>query len=239
MIHKIDICDDDEEEGKKLERLIQEHYKGAKIELCLNGKQLEKVLASKDFDLIFLDIELPDTNGIEIKDRLEDMKVDSNIVFITSHADFIRQAFGKNVFGYIEKSSKNYKEELFSILSRIENYTIQSSKVTIKTDGEERIILIKNIEYIQADHIYSVLKTKEEEIYVRKSLNQWEEELKEDYFVRIHKSYIINLSYVDRITSKKVYMKNGDCFKITRDKKQVNRIIDLYFEYKGRVTRVI
>jgi len=81
MIHRILICDDDEEEGEELAILVEEYYRNrAKILLCANGKELEKILRQRGADVILLDIEMPGENGIEIKERLEAEKVESYIV---------------------------------------------------------------------------------------------------------------------------------------------------------------
>lgn len=257
MIHKIIICDDVEEEGKELAALAGEYYKGkAEIALCANGDELEKVLRKENVDVIFLDIEMPGENGIEIKDRLEAAKVESYIVFVTAHMNFMQEAFGKNVVGYIEKPPE--KEKFYKVLMRIDNSESQNKTIEVETIlGEIKKIQLDHIRYIEADRRYSFVHIEDERILVCKGLNKWEEELKEEYFVRIHKSYLVNLRYVDKIKGRQVYMKNEEdkkkvrdgknikkkkgkeVFNLTRDKVQKDKIMSLYMEYIRKTAKEI
>lgn len=249
MIHKIVICDDVEEEGKELAALAGEYYKEkAEILLCANGDELEKILGKGDIDIIFLDIEMPGENGIEIKNRLEAERVESYIVFVTAHMDFMQEAFGRNVVGYIEKPPE--KEKFYKVLMRIDSSESQNRIIEVETVlGEIKKIQLDHIRYIEADKIYSFIHIEDERILVCKGLNKWEEELKEEYFVRIHRSYLVNLRYVDRIKGRQVYMKNKEdeekvkdgknikkkkdkeIFNLTRNKAQKDKIMNLYMKY--------
>ena len=99
MIRNIFICDDYSVISVDIRDLLEQFYGNHRlsIDYYRDGSELEQVIKERDYDLYLLDVEMPKRNGIELKDMLGELEKEGAIIFITSHDDFIREAFGKNV----------------------------------------------------------------------------------------------------------------------------------------------
>ena len=161
------------------------------------------------------------------------------VIFITSHDDFIREAFGKNVYGYLWKPVSQYTEQLYKILKKIDAVCVDESILIEEKNGTQKRITIRNIRYLKAERCYTnICMDSGEKILRRKSLEQWEKELESIGFSRIHKSYIVNLRYIKRIGSK-IILTSGEEIPVTRDKIKRTEIETRYMKYKQNSKRLI
>lgn len=137
------------------------------------------------FELLFLDIEMPDINGIQLVESLAYKHLD--IIYVSSHEELIRQCFNRNVIGFVEKS---HLEEIDSILHKV----LQKEHLTISKDGHTFDILFKQIVFIEYTllditiHLNNHSKIKLPE----KSLSVFSKEL-DRRFYKINRNIIINL----------------------------------------------
>ena len=236
MIQKIMVCDDEEKEREEWREILQEYYgDDVKIVMCADGQEVEKAFSMEIFDLVLLNIEMPGKSGIEIKNRLRERGITCYIIFVADHREDALEAFEINVCGYLIKPLRESRDKLFQILKMIDGDEFQKKWIQMEeTKGQIIGIQIKDIQYIKADRIHSVLMMRDRNISLRKSMSEWGEELRDEYFVRIHKSYIVNLRYVDKIAGQ-VYMKNGKVLSMTRDREKVDKIKKLYLEYRKKL----
>lgn len=215
---KIAICDDDREYCKNLKQLCQEILQSRniqyRIELFFNGDDLLK--SREDFHGIFLDVEMEGKDGITVKDILEQRYNEASIVFITIHTEVMPEAFGNHVCGFLEKPVKRSTfEKMFDkIMTRYSNHYM----IKIMENGGEQLLLSDKVLYVKAEHIYADIHTIDGNIYSsRTSLNEWERELIDHGFYRIHKSYLINMGNIKIIRARDVEMQNGVKIKISRN----------------------
>lgn len=166
-----------------------------------NGLNTHKV------DLIFLDIEMPVLNGFELLDVLNNQP---QIIFVTGKTEYAFKAFNYDATDYLHKP---INRERFNIAV---NKALEQHKLTLdfdETDGEhifvksnlkKRKVYIKDIKWIEALGDYVKLVTEETSLVVLSTMKAFEAELPKDKFLRIHKSYIVNLDKIDRFNSKNV-----------------------------------
>lgn len=196
-MNKIAICDNDFFYRRDLEQLCLEYY-GSHGDILLfdDSEKLIAALEDNIFDVIFLDTDMRQKNGIEVKLYLEDMQIDSAIIFIARNAMYMREAFGKNVYGYMEKPVQ--KEQLFSILNRIHGLSACGHTMLVKDIyGRDQMVKTGDIYYIAGEANYTRIFFKtQESLLVYSTLKKWMEILDTGIFVRIHKSYIVNLCHV-------------------------------------------
>ena len=233
MIRKIAICDDDSDIAEEIRELLEKFYgkHTLSIDYYRDGSELEQVIKERDYDLYLLDVEMPKRNGIELKDMLGELEKEGAIIFITSHDDFIREAFGKPV--------SQYTEQLYKILKKIDAVCVDESILIEEKNGTQKRITIRNIRYLKAERCYTnICMDSGEKILRRKSLEQWEKELESIGFIRIHKSYIVNLQYIKRIGSK-IILTSGEEIPVTRDKIKRTEIERRFMKYKQNSKRLI
>lgn len=197
---RIAVCDNDFFYRKDVERICVEYYgNGCAVVLFDDGEDFIAALEGNTFDIVFLDTEMRRRNGIEVKQYLEDNKINSAIIFIAGNAAHIREAFGKNVYGYMEKPVQ--REDLFSLLERVNALSDCSRTLTVKDiHGRYKAVETADIYYISGELNYTRIHfAAGESVLVYSTLKKWMEILEHTHFVRIHKSYIVNLEHVDRI----------------------------------------
>ncbi len=178
-----------------------------------------------DIDILLLDIEIGEDSGIDVKDYIEENRLDTIIIFVTGYDSYVKESFGINVLGFIDKSEVG--EKLSSYLTRA---------IEIKTGSNFTIegLNIRNIKYVQSDGAYVRLISEDSrEILHRESMNEMEEVLKEYDFCRAHRCYVINFRYVKKI----ITVGHGKRYVVIDDKrlkvsdKYVFKFIDRYKQY--------
>lgn len=167
-------------------------------------------------DILLLDIEMAEMDGIQLKEFLEEQESSTKILFTTSHIETMQEAFGANVYGFLPKPIE--EEKLFFYLDKICRDVKYEMGVVFVNDMENRVIKLYQIWYIEADGRYSRIKLKNSMIFSGKSLADWEGELDKSCFFRVHKSYLVNFKQITRIADEVIFI-NGDRIPVARRKK--------------------
>ncbi len=207
---KIALCDDEEIFLDKMAGYCERYFTDKEIEYEVteypDGSEL--LAAEEEYDIVFLDVEMPGMNGIEIKKYMEGRQSGARIVFISGYPEAMPDAFGDNVSGFLVKPVPYEKlcrklDELLVKINRDRCFIMCSS------GGEQVKIFVKDIMYIEAEGRYTKVHMACNGVIklVSKSISDYEKENCED-LVRCHKSYIVNLSYVRKVKTE-VKLKNG------------------------------
>ncbi|WP_077619338.1 LytR/AlgR family response regulator transcription factor [Bacillus sinesaloumensis] len=158
-------------------------------------------------DVVFLDVEMPRTNGMEAAKALMDLKKPPLIVFATAYPEFAVEAFRYNAIDYLLKPFD--EEQLEETVNRIEKHFHtpeekekgkQTGKLAIDLGGEIIYLEPKDILYIVRDEKITKLITRVGEFDSKTQLKDLESRLESFGFFRIHKSFLVNLKYVNRLT---------------------------------------
>lgn len=195
----IGICDDEncmrEQVAMVCKEVVEKYNIDIQIETFSDGKQV----IEKEFDILILDIEMEGVDGISVKNIFQNRKKDTIIIFVTSHDEMMSQAFGVNVIGFVTKCY------LKSQLPVMLNSAIKRVMNTVNIDGIDS----RKICYIEAEHVYNILHLEDgSEMSVRRTSAQLEMALTSVGFIRIHRTYIINMAYVEHIKDKTIVV-NG------------------------------
>jgi two-component system, LytTR family, response regulator len=180
---------------------------------AMNLKDGIELIKHTNPDIVFLDIEMPDGNGMEIFDHQFSQK--TKIVLVTGHENYAVEAINKSVAGYLLKPVNIV--DLQEVIKRIDKMIrleqqhleledriniLGTSEVPGKNlifDVESGFIVenTKNIEYCTADQSYATIVTHaKREFIVSKSLKELEAYLPQNQFYRTHKSYLVNIYYI-------------------------------------------
>jgi len=158
-------------------------------------------------DVVFLDVEMPKMNGIEVAKTLVELKKVPLIIFATAYPQFAAEAFRINATDYLLKP---YDEgQLEQTIARIEKTLYPApladtaekpGKLAVETGGDIDYILPQDILYIYRDEKVTKIITQTGDYEVRTTLKELESRLVPFSFFRIHKGYLVNLKYVSRLT---------------------------------------
>lgn len=206
-------------DDEALARDVVKHYLKAypNIEIvaeCSDGFEGLKAITQHQPDFIFLDIQMPKISGFEMLELVEKHPA---VIFTTAFDEYAIKAFEVNAVDYllkpIEKSRFDQAmEKLPAKLAKMENSNellesaslspAQNSRIVVKTAGVIKIIPVTALNYIEADDDYVKLNTTEGNYHKNKTMNFFEQTLDPAHFIRIHRSYIINLAQVTKIELK-------------------------------------
>lgn len=236
---RIAVCDDDADMVKNhsaiLEEALKEHGCTGDITTYTSSENLIYDIREDGFfyDLILLDIEMPQITGMEAAKIIRETLRDIKIIFITSHVEYAIDAFELSVFRYIPKNQigERLPAALKDVLSLIR---LEEDKCyTIQVKGRFERILYKDIIYITRDGKNSVINTAEGESRIRKSLKEVFDELGSDDFIFIDRGCIVNIIHVMQIKNSTALMKNGSSLPVSRSNLQA--VKERINEYWGSV----
>lgn len=222
-MYRIGICDDEKSTCAQMEEMVEQCLKQqgleGEIDVFFSGEELKAYYSKKNqFDRLFLDIELPGLNGVEVgqyvRRELEDETAD--IVYISSKTQYAMQLFQCRPLDFLVKPvtycAVNRVMELM-----IKRAGLRKELFEYSCNRSVRKIQIRNIMYFFSENkrIHMVLNTGEEQCFNGK-LDEIIEKLPSSGFLRIHKSYLINHDYVTEYLPNQVKMTNGDVLSISK-----------------------
>lgn len=212
---KIAVCEDNQTCLSLLYNLIEDYRLGAaaKCEIKCHafsfGDQLiQAVERGMHFDIVLIDILMPGINGIDTAKELRHIGYDSIIVFISTSKDFALDSYAVKAYDYLVKPVT--RERLFSLLDEtIEKLQRQATQCIVinQASGVTKIYFqkIRYVEVIQKRLYFymsdgSLIKTVGTMAAIEKLL------LADARFLKPHRSYMVNMDYVDTVTSKEICM---------------------------------
>lgn len=230
-MYEIAICDGEEyatgEIEKKIQRLALKNSIYCEIDVFFRGLSLvDQINNGKHYDFIYLDIDIPDENGIQIAYQIR--KVDRNvlIIFVTSQESFAKEAFEVEAFRFILKPIDNiYFEKCFKDICK----KLKKDKIyyNFKYNKSNFRIKFSDILYFQSDKRVTYIITEQASYKCYEKLDIVEKYLNDSqiWFYRIHKSLLINPCHVNVYSYGSIIMFDGSLFSITeKRRKQVNEV---------------
>lgn len=210
------------------QRILQKYIEDAET-LELKGT-FSSALQAMDFlkttpiDILFLDIHLPKLTGIQL---IRSLAYRPNIILTTAFAEYALESYELNVVDYLLKpfSFQRFmiavgKVQKAAVSHSSEGLRGTGNEVFIKSGHEYRKLNIQDINYIQSDSDYTFLFTEKAKHLSPERLKYWEDTLPAQSFLRIHKSYLINVSKISRFLGNRVYLDNGTELPIGRSHKE-------------------
>ena len=163
-------------------------------------------LENNTTDVIFLDISMPDMNGISLGKIVIKMYPNMKIVFITAYKDYAVDAFEIKAFDYLlkpysETRIRNLLKSLVNteteVISSIKNSNLK--KITVNIDERLYVISLNDVDYIEASEKETLIFSNQKKYISKIKISKWEEMLKGYNFYRCHRSFIINLDKITEI----------------------------------------
>lgn len=210
------LVSDDERSGRvTMEYLLQQTLPKDSyvLELCSSlGMTVEK-LQQDAFDILFLDINFKGVSSFEIVSKIPKS---TTLVFVTAYAEHTIQAIRNNAFDYLLKPVR--EEELRDCLKRYESRAslgLPEKTLQVREKGANKLLRTSDIIYVKGHGPYSMVCTHDAMITIARTLKSIAEELG-DPFVRTHKSYLVNRSFIQRFHHNQLILENNLCLPISR-----------------------
>lgn len=169
--------------------------------ICSNAIEAGKILSDEKIDVLFLDINMPKLSGLGFIKSLNEPPL---FVFITAYPEFAIEGFEVDAVDYLLKpvSFERFRASVNRILERYSAKTESNSAlnhIMVRADKKNYRIDLDEILYLEAQGDYVRFVTQEKSLTVHGKMKDFVDDLPENHFERIHKSYIISLSKVDYI----------------------------------------
>lgn len=222
----VGICDDEEKDLKRMEEgfinCLEEMEIGILPEICLysDGKQMFREATSRRFNLAFLDLEMPGCHGFDLAERLHMASPETMIIFVSSHESLVYPSFEYTPLWFVRKGQ--LQNDMMQALRKYFMLTVHmEGKYRIKEGYSCREIRIADIRYIECSGHTMTIRTGGGDQYQKYgSLKSEEEELGKHGFIRIHKNFLVNVGYIDKVGQKCIILKDGTELDMGRDRKK-------------------
>ncbi|MBQ7338728.1 MAG: response regulator transcription factor [Clostridia bacterium] len=206
---KIAICDDEQEQIEQLRTLIMQWcaqcghtadvYPFSSAEAFLFAYEDDRV-----YDILLLDVEMKALSGIDLAKRIRKEGSHAEIIFVTSHFEFIGEGYEVDALHYLVKPV--HAEKLSQVLTRaVEKLSVEPPSVVISCDGETVKLYESEILFVESFLHYIVIHTCRGEYRIKESISAFEMRLS-DVFYRIHRSYLVSLKNISRISRTSVHI---------------------------------
>jgi len=229
------ICDDDLEELKIISTFVSKNIEGLDLPFTITafneGLDLIKHMSSskESFDIIFLDIYMKASNGIDIAREIRGFDKECKIIFITSSQEHAIDSYDVRAIYYILKPINEEKLSI-AIKLAIEGLDKENKQIVIMTKKGNYKVFYKDILYAEskARVVYIYLKSGEVITFYSK-LEDFYESLKDERFLKSHKSFIVNMDFILKIEENCIFM--GNDIKIPISSANMTVIKEMYFKY--------
>jgi two-component system, LytTR family, response regulator len=217
---RVVIVDDEKLARSVLREYLQKHSDVEIVAECANGLEAVKAVTEQKPDLIFLDIQMPRLDGFEV---LELVGREVNVVFVTAYDKYALRAFDVHAVDYLLKPfsaerlaealdharvkiARNERPPVSELTAAARVPGAKLERVLIRDGSHVHVIPVAKIDYIEAQDDYVAYRSEGKQYLKQQTLNEVETKLDTTRFVRIHRSYILN---IDRLAKLELYAKDS------------------------------
>ena len=218
------ICEDELEQRNIIKKYINDIFKGisAKFEL-LEFESAEEFLLNKiefkNVDIFILDIKMNGMSGMDLARLIREKDDISEIIFVTSLVEYIQEGYTVRAYRYLLKPI-NYEELKNHLLSCINDINKKKDNfMMIENKGIVHKVPINEIMYIEVAKKELTIYAKENSYKTKSSMDKVEKELEKFDFYRCHKSYLVNMKYIETIDKNEIII---NCNKIPVSKHRIS-----------------
>lgn len=240
MVLRIGICDDEDCYRQKTRAIVENRLN----ELGYNERELllyedcNRLLEDKEviesLDVIFLDINFGDGNGLNAAAKIKALNKDVLIIFVTSYIEYSLEGYKVNALRYVLKNNMEFSVNE-ALEAAIEKINSKRSVLEFEFSEGKKAVKVEDIIYVESEkhrlvfHIKSDDKIEKYSMYGK--LDDIEAKLSDKLFIRIHKSYLINYRHIRALKNYMVMLDNGVNLNSSRNRFKEAR--DRYYELKG------
>jgi two-component system LytT family response regulator len=230
---RILVVDDEERARAGIVQVVKLYCKEVQTIFEADGlKAAREIIEQESLDAILLDIQLKDGNGFELTKRIGELNIP--LIFITAHEEYAIKAFKISAVNYLlkpidpdeliqtleklalQRQKKNIEEKLSVLLEYSLKQTEVPRRIVLRTSESIHVVETKDIVYCEADKNYTTFYLlNRPKILVSGNIGEYEELLQSELFLRVHQSFLLNLSFIER------YEKGEGGFVITKTGSQL------------------
>lgn len=233
---RVAVCDDDEAAlsiiASSLKDVFASHGVDATTSLFSSAEELSRVMATRRFDLLLLDIDMPGVDGITFAKHLREQRDKVDIMYISNREDRVFDSLRVSPVGFIRKS--RFLEDMSEVVG---TYLLarkdrrNRSVVVLRDHDSVYPVQVNKIIYIEGRRKQQIVHVKDNPntIALTRTMGGLEEELKGEGFIRIHKGYLVNYLFIEVINEGDVVLTDGTRLPVSRRKEREvkDRLLEL------------
>lgn len=235
---KILVVDDETLSRQKIIRFIYEHPGNFEIFEADHGFKAMEIIETQHPEIVFLDIEMPEMNGMDLIQCLG--ASDFKLIFQTAYSEFAVEAFEKNALDYLLKpfdqkrfnraldkalkENKSSNDPLTRLSSQFTRNKVYLSKIIVKRGFKNTLIPIENIHWFKSENHYTYACTKDFEYIYTEPLKELALKLNPQSFLQVHRNAIVQLSFIKEVIqgdNMKLILENGIHIPVSRSHKKL------------------
>lgn len=235
----IAVCDDIPIEcadiAKQIETILKQSNTDFMIKKFFGG--LELIQSRESFDIIFLDIKMPNINGMELAKRIRKQGRQSLIIFITSASEYVFDAFDVEAFQYLLKPIQT--DKLKNVLEKATKKMQIDANIDflmISANRQIQKVFLKDILYIESIGRIAKIHCNNGTLETYEQIGILEDKLSDKFFFRCHKCFLVNLNFVDAFNKTEVRLENGEKIMLAKRRyEDFQKAILSYMKIKGGI----
>ena len=196
------ICDDERIITEEIYRKLINLRSDYSVDLYDSGQSL--LNSQKVYDLILLDIEMPGIDGMKTAEQLRENNKGEFIIFLTGHTEFMPEAFKVKAFRFLSKPIND--GDFTEAILQSEKEILNNEKISLTENGRTILIKTNDIVCIEAFGNGTFIHNRSEVIESHKSLKHWINQLDNERFYQVHKSYLVALMHIKSISARQATM---------------------------------
>ena len=231
MNYKVAVCDDEQNVctsiKKYVDRFSFEYNLGIICDIYISGEGLLEYYKNRQsYDIIFMDIELLNQNGIEVATHIRKLDNNTKVIFVSNYPEYMQESFLAHPYFFIQKpiresSISNILDEVLNDISENSTYysiiDIEGSPVNL------HLYEIYYIESIDSKKQMLAIHTTDKTYSIKGTIHEWFDKLNKYNFIDCHRGLLVNLEHIHVINSKEITLRNGIKLPISRDKENIIR----------------
>lgn len=241
---KVAICDDSVIALNEIKQIVEnefnKYWADTLLQTFISGKLLVEKHKAEPFDVIFLDINMPEMDGFKVAEELQDYLKNTFIVFVTALSEMVYKSFDFRPFHFLPKfGGEPLQTAIPKVVEKLVRHLRQNEKITLYDNEINKAVHLfyHNILYIESDKHYLKYFTENRILPIRERgvLSEKETELLQYDFIRPHKRFIVNLRHIKTLdmNNDEICLSNGNKIIMSRNTKaEVKKKFTLYLRAK-------
>lgn len=227
---RVAVCDDDEAAlgiiSSSLKDVFATHGVDAATSLFSSAEDLARVMPTRRYDLLLLDIDMPGLDGITFAKQLREQRDRVDIMYISNREDKVFDSLRVSPVGFIRKS--RFLSDMSEVVSAyLENRRGRRSQSTVMLRDSESVypVQVDRISYIEGQRKYQAVHVegRNSPIVLRRTMAELERDLLGEGFIRVHKGYLVNYRFIEVVGSGELTLSTGEKIPVSRRKENETR----------------
>lgn len=239
LMNKVLIVDDEDLARKKIRRFLEDRNAGYEILEAENGLQALDIIETQKPQIVFLDIEMPEMNGMDLISALSNPSF--HLIFQTAYSEYAVTAFEKNAIDYIlkpftqerfnqaldkciKKSSAQLATDLGNLKDSLVKKNVFLNKIVVKRGTKNTLINIEDVIYFRSENHYTYICTESFEYIHNEPLKDLAPKLDPEVFRQVHRNAILNMKRIREVIegdNMSAVMSNGQKLQVSRSNRKM------------------